>query len=443
MPAKKKGIWSLSHWNEKFIEAAVLSVPLALVAKATDPLQSRFFDEPWAALWVLLPLGGATWLSWLLLRRSRASILNWRVIGFLAIYCSVFALASASDLLVWRRMPQAYEGEAGSGRGWLLPVTAGDWRYWLAPASTSRPNNPIVVLLDHPPDATREWLRWQDRRVLELARKGGAQGVAFDVAFSGSTDIDPLFCQSVSAAGFPVLSTYELQKEKVLGLYAMVPATQQLPCLPVANQAHAMGIAEADERVRSIPLFWNGVKGKQPALSLRVAQCIHSKCTSDDLPIPNERLLRFLQPGPKALTVIAPDQLAALERSPSVLRDRFLLVGDAAGADVFKTPFGRLPGTVVHGYAVDALLTSHYITRPTAWLSAFVVFASCYILILLAGERLSKRALVLAAAEITAAVIAMAAAAMYFSAVWLDVIYAVVAVWLLLPLLLGIRHRLR
>jgi CHASE2 domain-containing sensor protein len=443
MATKKKSLRNPIYWLERFVEGAVLSLPLAMVAKATGAIQSQFFDEPWRVLWVALPLAAAAWLSWVLLRRSRADILNWRVIGFLAIYCSTFALASTSDLLVWRRMPHAYEGEAGSGRGWLLPVTAGDWRYWLAPASSSRPDNPIVMLLNHPPGATREWLRWQDRRVLEIARKGGAQGLAFDVAFAGATDIDALFCRSVNAAGFPVLSTYELQKNPALGLYEMVPGTQQLPCLPLANQAHAMGIAEADERVRAIPLFWNGVKGKQAALSVRVAQCIHSNCNADDLPVPEGRLLRFLQPADKALTVIAPDQLAALERSPSVLHDRFLLVGDAAGADVFKTPFGRLPGTVVHGYAVDALLSAHYIRRPSAWLSAFVVFASCYILTLLAAERISKRALALATAGITAAVITMAAAAMYFAAVWLDVIYAVAAAWLLLPLLLGVRHRLR
>jgi phosphate/sulfate permease len=64
-------------------------------------------------------------------------------------------------------------------------------------------------------------------------------------------------------------------------------------------------------------------------------------------------------------------------------------------------------------------------------------------LTLLAARRSSSRVLVLTTAAITAAVAAVAAAAMYFSAVWLDVIYAVVAVWLLLPLLLGIRTRLR
>jgi predicted PurR-regulated permease PerM len=55
---------------------------------------------------------------------------------------------------------------------------------------------------------------------------------------------------------------------------------------------------------------------------------------------------------------------------------------------------------------------------------------------------MSTRRLVIAAAAITIMVVAVAAAAMYFSAVWLDVIYAVVATWLLLPLLLGVRKRL-
>jgi CHASE2 domain-containing sensor protein len=141
--------------------------------------------------------------------------------------------------------------------------------------------------------------------------------------------------------------------------------------------------------------------------------------------------------------VIEPNKLDALERNPTVLQDRFLLVGEGSGTDVFNTPFGRLPGTVVHAYAIDSLLASHYITRPPAWLSACVVFASCYILTLLAALQMSTRRLVIAAAGITIMVVAVAAAAMHFSAVWLDVIYAVVATWLLLPLLLGVRKRLR
>jgi CHASE2 domain len=442
MPARKRGISSASYWIEKFIEGAVLGVPLAYIAKATDSLQARFFDEPWEILWILLPLAAAAWLSWMLLRGSRAVLLNWRALGFLAIYCSTFAVASASDLLVWRRMPQGYEGQSGAGRGWILPVTVGDWHYWLAPRGASRPNSPIVVLLEHPPGASREWLRWQDRRIVELAHKGGAAGVAFDVAFVGSAEVDPLFCKSVDDAGIPVLSAYEFRQDKVLGLYASVPATQQLSCLPLTNQGHAMGLAEADERVRSIPLFWSGVPGSQSALSVRIAQCIHSQCAAKDLPVPNERLLRYLPPAADTLTVIKPDQLAVLEQDSSVLRDRFLLVGEGSGSDVFNTPFGRLPGTLVHAYAVDSLLTAHYIRRPPAWMSAFAVFASCYILILLAAQGLAARVLVIATAGLTATIMVIAAAAMFFSAVWLDVIYTVVALWLLLPLLLGIRKRL-
>jgi hypothetical protein len=89
------------------------------------------------------------------------------------------------------------------------------------------------------------------------------------------------------------------------------------------------------------------------------------------------------------------------------------------------------------------LLASHYISRPPAWLSAFVVFASCYILTLVATLHASALRLTLAAAAITMAVVGVAGAAMYWSAVWFDVIYAVVATWLLLPLLFAVRARLR
>jgi CHASE2 domain-containing sensor protein len=175
---------------------------------------------------------------------------------------------------------------------------------------------------------------------------------------------------------------------------------------------------------------------------VRIAQCIFSKCDRTDLPVPQGKLLRFLPPAQGTLVVIEPTQFAALKANPSVLHERFLLVGERSDTDKFKTPFGLLPGTVVHAYAVDSLLASHYVTRPPAWFSVFAVFASCYLLTLLAAQKLSTRWLLLAAAGITVAVFALAAVARYFSLVWLDVIYAVAATWLLLPLLLAFRRRL-
>jgi len=432
-PDAKPASAQVARWREKVVDAAVLSVPLALISNASTWIQASYFDEPWKVLWIVAPLIAAAWLTWYLLRQPGAARLDWRLAVFLSIYGSVFALASATDLLVWKRMPQGYEA---ASRGWILPVTLGDWHYWFPRQAPAQPKGPVVILVEHSEAATREERRWQDRRMVLLAHTGGATGVAFDVAFNGPSLVDARFCDEVQRSGLTVLSAYAYTFEPVLKEYVPTPAEQQLSCLPLKNQGHAMSLAESDRRVRMIPLYWDGNAGA-PALSLRVARAILGEGAK--LPGPGAPPLRFLERPAEEQGIYFPEQLEALERNPSVLKDRFVLVGERSDTDTFQTPFGPLPGTVIHAFAVDSLLRNHFLIRPPPWVSAFAVFAACYVLALFASQRRTARSLAIVAAVISAAVVVAAAGVVFLFNVWLDVIYVIVATWLLWPLLLVYR----
>jgi hypothetical protein len=431
----------VTRYREKVIEAAILAVPLSLIAATQSWINTRLLAEPWRILWVLVPLAAITWLTWRTLVRAKRRDLDWRWFVLLALFCSVFALAGASDLLVWKRAPRSggyYDQLHEQTRGWLAPVWLGDWRYSLVRRAPSQLSGVVLILEEDAAGIAKEALRVRDRRLIELARIGGARGVAFDVAYEGRTRVDSIYCAAVERAkhersGFRVLSAYDLTPSPGDLLPRRPPMPQStpvLPCLPASEQGHAMGLAEGDGIVRSIPLQWE--REDAPAFSVRVAEALRG---SAKLSLPEGQLLRFIPPSDEP-PIIAGRRLEDIERSPAQLDGYFLVVGEQSPADTFKTPFGSLPGAVVHAYAVHSLLSGVSIRRPAAVWSAFVVFAGCYVLTLFAAKRVRPLRLAAVACVLTAIIVFFAAAAIYFWRVWLDVIYAVAAVWLLLPVLI-------
>jgi hypothetical protein len=192
--------------------------------------------------------------------------------------------------------------------------------------------------------------------------------------------------------------------------------------------------------IRTIPVYWEG-DTNAPAFSVRIAQLMHAAHPDIPLVIPKSSLLWFAPPAGGVPVIEGPD-LASLEKSPLQLRNYFLIVGERSPLDTFETPFGPLSGAVVHAYAVHSLLTGSYISRPPALWGALTVFASCYLLTLLASRGAPTLRLVLGAAVLSVLTVALSAAAIYLWGVWLDVIYAIVATWILVPLLLGMRWTL-
>jgi hypothetical protein len=214
-----------------------------------------------------------------------------------------------------------------------------------------------------------------------------------------------------------------------------------------------MVFADVDNRVRSIPTTWN-VAAERSALAVRIAQCMKpaSECGKNDLALPSGALLRFL-PGSAELMPVRGDVAIRelIGNHPEALGNQFLLVGEQSKSDRFAMPRatrddreeGGTPGTLIHAYAVAALLAPEYFQHPPAWFATFIVIASCGVLALFASQKTTPKRLVLVATLESVAVISLAAVAARFQRVWLDVIYALVALWLLLPLLVAYQRLVR
>src|SRR6266849_4832274 len=135
-----------AHAKEKLFDAVMLGAPLALLAQAGEALQTAALAEPWRIVWIAAPLLALVYLSWRLLRWQKTPQRHWRWVVLLALYCSLFALLSVTDLLSWRTVPEADRPIAL--RSWLLPLSAGDWRYRIAPRANAQAEALRVVLLD-------------------------------------------------------------------------------------------------------------------------------------------------------------------------------------------------------------------------------------------------------------------------------------------------------
>lgn len=460
----KPSAWAAAagRWRDKLLDAAVITIPSTLVLQSVNWVQGNFFGQPWQVLWVAVPLAVAPFIAWRLLRRNTAQRLDWKFGAFLGCYAMLFAAASSSELLVWKRaaLANARDESRESGRYWLLPARAGDWRYWLLPKQELPPGMDIV-LLDHPQvvdDRAKAMRRVLVAQIIDAAARGGARGVFFDVAFEGLTEMDSALCNAVddaAAAGVAIVTAYSLVPFRNTGRFVESPeasASRTPACLletegRAVYRAHAMVFADGDGTVRSVPLEWEHAFGRTP-LSLRIAQCVSAKskshperlCESTELPIPADSLLRII-PAATETRVIAGDdvvrQFFELERP---FTSRFLFVGEDSPIDSFRSPGNRhTPGIMIHAAAVATLTHGHGIQRPPTWFSAFIVIAACVVLALFASQGAPLRVLLVVAIATTVSVFGLAAIAIMAFRVWLDVIYTVVAVWLLLPLLLAYR----
>jgi CHASE2 domain-containing sensor protein len=446
------------RWRDRLLDAAVITIPTALVTQSVNWLQGRLFAQPWQILWIAVPLAMAAFIAWKLLRHPGARRIDWRFGLFLVLYATFFAVASGSELLVWKRSAIARSTDEGeSGRGWLLPATAGDWRYRLLPREELPPGF-RVVLLDHGAgnDETKIAKRVLDAQLIDSARRSGASGVFFDVAFEGHTVADPIFCAAVNeaaAAGMPIVTAYALRPFRETGIYAEKPegsASQTPACLlesagrPV-YRAHAMVLADGDSVVRSVPIAWEPAAGRPP-LSVRIAQCVKAKagssppCDSTELAQTAGPLLRIIPAAMEKRMIAGDENVRALFQLEKPFAGQFLFVGEKSPGDLFKTPGDPLtPGVLIHASAVATLVNGDSIQRPPAWFSAFIVIAACVVLALFASQGASPLKMLTAAVVSTLVVFGLAAVAIMQFHVWVDVIYTIAAVWLLLPLLLAYR----
>jgi CHASE2 domain-containing sensor protein len=435
------------------LKTLVFALPILLVGMSVDWVKNKFENSPGAALWIIIP-GIIVLCLMLLTAITRQKLkLGWPFVVFLAIYMLVFSIAAETSVLDWKRSLVGYDDVVPNN--FLALNRFGNWHYRFASGTA---NQDLAIVLMKPPE-TPMIGRLQIADLITYAKESQAKGIAFDFYFPNTEngeELNKYLCQAIDEARgtgktaepstnspeWPVLvgHDFELGKDRIERI-RIDPYLEH--CLPESNQGHAVGYAEWDGVIRSIPMFLVRNSRSFESLSLRIAQK-----QSPQVKIPDNGLLQFTKPAQD----FEPIKWAELwgnynkgdESKIGVdrrkLQDRFVLVGEDSNEDRFPTPYGVQPGVVIHAYAVHSLTHHRYIERPRWWVTLLTIFLVCYLLMVLTARGVGNLKLVLINVGFSAVMVAIALLVMYFWLAWIDLVYPLVATWLFLLLLIGFRR---
>lgn len=405
------------------------ALPVWGAAIVLGRLLGSFSENPWGVAAVLLPLAGAVWYLGRPLVQNRRLVLGGGFLTFFFCYCLLFAIAAGTDLLNGKRTRLAGYEDA-TPPNFLGLSFLGDWHYWLAPDAPAARDLLIVTL---PSFAGQEAV--VSRRIhsglIQTAIDKEAKGIAFDYFLEGTSPADGILCfwlARADSAELPVYFGYHLAEEDGLLVRQPLPETLR-DCIPEHSLGSLAGYQESDGLIRMVPLYVQGDRSRE-ALSLMVAEALPRSRE----PLPDVELLQFTQPRDSIATLVGP-QIADADREK--FRDRFVLVGSYRPRDRHDTPFGELEGVRIHAFAAHSLRTAHFIQRIGRGWSFPIIFALCYLLILIQVRGGGRKPLLAGAALLSLAVVVCAALAMRIGLVWVDVSYPLTALWGLSGLMLG------
>lgn len=433
------GKWQkrLADYQEKLLQLALLGIPLAVLGKLNEHLTGRIVAQPWQAVWFLVPLAIVAAVLRSGVVKCSELRLNRRFLAFLGAYLLVFLVAAQTSVLDWRRELTVFGRPAS--RSWLAPVSWGDWRYQVVPKKADVRDELVVVLLEPARGRDLQDARKEVADLIALAQQSQARGVALDFYFDTPSAIDGLLCHAIErarAADVPVFAGYGF--ERIDGRIAELPTADTLKrCLPASSLGHLAGFLDSDGVARMTPLFFRNDPDR-PALSLLVARALAGDASLD---LPPDGLVRFVDPAMSHVTV----RLAELQQSASsrnLLRGRFVMAGEDSPRDSFETPYGKRAGIAVHATAVHSLRQSHHIRNQPWWLGLAFTLVFCYWAAAWCAAGASALKLTLLAAGATVCLAAVSVAGLATGPYWFDIVYPVAAVWLLLPVLIGVRRAL-
>src|SRR5215472_12396024 len=419
-------------YGNKLLELLVLGLPIALATKAFDYVSGAFLKQPWQAMWFLLPLAASVWITWQILKGRRELKINRPFLLFLTAYVVLFSGAAATKFLDWSHNITVF-GEKGP-RTWLMPTRAGDWRYLLVRKKEATRSGLVIVTL-MPQSQPIETARYDIANLIAMAKRMGAKGVALDLFFQSDSRSDPLLCQVIENANIPVIVGYGFHRNQGDVMPTVLPEKLNA-CLTTARQGHLAGFMNADHKVRFVPLLY----GNRPAFSLVVARTLAALAgRPDDIEWPDDQLLRFVEPE-RPIQVVSYEKLFSDPNVAGMLTDHFVLIGEDSEREMLETPFGQKLGVQIHADAIHSLLQHWYIRNTPWWSSLFVILVACYLLTVNAAHGYSKRRLISFCLIVSLAVIGISCTAIIAGPVWFDIVYPILAIWLLLPLLLTFRR---
>ena len=425
----------LKKYREEILKSLVLGLPLLLIQRVFGWLADHFTSQPWQALWFIAPLAILAWALFRIARGRHEFRLRGFFLAFFAVYVLVFSVASNTRLLDWKRTMIGYEAE--TPRNWLALNWVGDWRYWFVRQTPQTPKDIVVVTLPRPEGMNRNEVRLQIAGLIKAAAANDARGIALDFYFDDESTLDRLVCETVESVGIPVIVGYTFDRfNDEINRRRLPPELEA--CLPLeSHQGHLIGFVEADNVVRSVPLYFRGDR-KMESLGLQVARRI---APETKLSLPRSGLLQFVEP-PEGVSRVSLETLRDQPASHGMLTDRFVLLGEDSEEETFSTPFGDRLGVLIHASAIHSLRHDHFIERTPWWSSLLVILVSCYLLSVLAAGSMPAHQLIGVAVLLSLAVLVASIMAIYLWLIWVDIAYSFAAIWIRLPLILGLRRKL-
>jgi CHASE2 domain-containing sensor protein len=424
-------------WRDDLLKLLVAGLPTLLLQQLYKLVADRLFTQPWQALWFVVPLAGVGWVAWqVVVRHRRNLLLRGPMLAFFGVYVALFTIAAQSHLLDWRR--DLVGGGAQPPASWLVPARLGDWRYALAAhdGGPEPPDDLLVVTTE--PAASLAAGRQRILKLIAVAAASGAKGIAFDFHLQqAASPLDPVLCteiEKVRSQGMPVIFGLRLHRGET-GRWEPLPLAPDLAaCLPADALGHVMVLRDLDHDVRLVPLHLG--LGGRPALSLRVAALLQG-VAAEKLDQPYDGYLQPLPPRREhPILTYRRMEVMRSEELNSMLRGLFILVGEDSPSENFATPSGPRLGVLIHADAIDSLRAGAFFRRSPAWLTFGVIFALCYVVTALAASGAAARTLLRTGLAASVGLVAASAAAAWAARLWVDVVYALVALWLLLALLL-------
>lgn len=411
----------------KLFEHLVLALPIAVANLIVLWIMNYFFTQPWQILWFAVPLiviGIIAW--WYLTGDHDVKIGGWYFLLF-GVFVLVFSLISWSELLNWSRSLQGYQSVPTNflSLNWL-----GDWRYWFVKQTEPDEDFGVVIM---PTGEAPEVGRVHVAQLISLAASSGVKGIAFDFHFRDNTQpaVDEKLCKAISDAQtkIPIFVGHGFERENGKIVYQGVAQNLQT-CITNTNLGHTVAYAEFDNKIRLVPLYFKNVSDRE-SLSLKIAQKLPQRVQFQR---PANGLVQYIKPKRDFLEFDFND----LARKRNQLQDMFLLVGERKTTDMWPTPYGELPGVIIHSYAVHSLRHNRFFERTPWWASFIMVFVACFLVVLFFSMGWSKKRTALLLGLISVLIWLFALITASFWLVWLDVIYPLLATWIFFFLLLAL-----
>lgn len=430
-PPRASDAWRsrLGRYRENILDKLLPGVPIALAAKLVDWIAGGILRQPWQAVWFLIPLAVAAWIAARAAKGQTGFRLTRSYLTFLSAYVLFFFTASATDFLDWSRELTVFRQQAP--KSWFAPPAAGDWRYKLV----RKKEAPPLALVTMDPAQPGADARYDLVRLITIASRAGASGIALDFYFEEKSDIDPLLCNAIQTSGIPVLAGYSFRRIDGQTVPTTMPESLQ-SCIPAGNQGHLAGFLDVDGVARFVPLFFENNE-RLPVLSLQVARLMTSE-SKRQLETPGRGLLRYVEPA-GGFTEVSYRNLFERPELRGLLKGRFVLAGENSEKETFPTPLGRKLGVRIHAEAAHCLINNGFIRETPWWLSLLFILVFIYWLASLAAQGASLSKLVRFCLFVSLGIFGVAALMIAAGPWWFPVVYPLAALWLLLPLLLGFR----